>query len=256
MTSLAEVIGALAPTGDGGWRAMVPEGWLQGRTAYGGLSAALALHAAKATEGDLPPLRSMHVAFVGPVSGEATARARLLRRGRNAAFVEAEVSGEAGVGARATLVFMTARESAVDFIADPGPVPPTPGDDDPRLPTPPQVAFFGNFEMVALPPEHPAEWRRWARLRERDGLDPEVELAALADALPPAALVLLGRPAAVSSLTWQMDVVGPLDTRDGWRLLTTTGEHAHAGFSSQRMSIRDADGAAVAAQMQAVGVFA
>ena len=45
MTSLKQAIDALEPT-EGGWRGTVPENWLQGRTAYGGFSAALALHAA------------------------------------------------------------------------------------------------------------------------------------------------------------------------------------------------------------------
>ena len=47
MTSLPEVLAALQPIADG-WRGAVPDTWLQGRTAYGGFSAALALHAAPA----------------------------------------------------------------------------------------------------------------------------------------------------------------------------------------------------------------
>ena len=46
MISLRQAIDALQPTEDG-WRGTVPENWLQGRTAYGGFSAALALHAAQ-----------------------------------------------------------------------------------------------------------------------------------------------------------------------------------------------------------------
>ena len=41
MTPLRDVIAGLEPI-EGGWRGTVPDGWLQGRTAYGGFSAALA----------------------------------------------------------------------------------------------------------------------------------------------------------------------------------------------------------------------
>jgi acyl-CoA thioesterase len=88
MTSLAQAIAALEPTATG-WRGTVPANWLQGRTAYGGFSAALALHAAKAAVPDLPPLRSALIAFIGPLSGTVEVSATLLRRGRNAAFVQA-----------------------------------------------------------------------------------------------------------------------------------------------------------------------
>lgn len=120
MTALREVIAGLEPI-EGGWRAHVPEGWLQGRTAYGGLSAALALHAAMASDDDLPPLRSALVAFIGPLSGAITIRATRLRRGRNAAFVQADVESEAGLGLRATFVFMGTVPSAVDHHAGAAP---------------------------------------------------------------------------------------------------------------------------------------
>ena len=42
MTALARIIDALEPDG-AGWRGAIPATWLQGRTAYGGLSTALAL---------------------------------------------------------------------------------------------------------------------------------------------------------------------------------------------------------------------
>ena len=105
MTALADILSAAIPI-DGGFRMTIPADWLQGRTAYGGLSSAMALHAAKASDVDLPPLRSALVAFVGPLSGEVTVTAERLRRGRNAAFIEATIRSEKGIGYRATFVFM------------------------------------------------------------------------------------------------------------------------------------------------------
>ena len=61
--------------------AHIADDWLQGRTAYGGASAAVALMAAKTAYPDLPPLRSVQIAFVGPLAGDVTATPALLRRG-------------------------------------------------------------------------------------------------------------------------------------------------------------------------------
>ena len=95
------------------------------------------------------------------------------------------------------------------------------------------------------------------RLKDRDGLHPMVELMAVADCLPPVALKLLGRPAPVSSMTWQLNLLGDAPTtEDGWWLLQATSDYARAGNSSQRMAIWAADGTPVAEQMQSVAVFA
>ncbi len=257
MTTLGEALAALEPLDGGGWRGNVPDNWLQGRTAYGGFSAALALHAAKASDTDLPPLRSAQVAFVGPLSGAITVTAQRLRRGRNAAFVQADVASEAGLGLRATFVFMAPLASQVDHSTGTAPDVPVPAPDATPVRSPSGVAFAQNFAFVERrDPDRPvAEWLRWGRLQEREGLDPEVELIAMADALPPSALRIVGRAAPVSSMTWLMNVLAPPVTRDGWWLLRATSDHARDGFSSQAMAIWNADGRPIAEQTQGVAVF-
>lgn len=256
MTSLPEIIAAAEPIA-GGFRAAVPEGWLQGRTAYGGLSAALALHAAMKVDADLPPLRSAQVAFVGPLSGEVAVRATPLRRGRNAAWVRAEVEGEGGPGLSATFVFMAAIESALAHDAGEAPRFPPPGPDAETSPGIASLPFTQNMEWFDRPDGlGAAEWLRWVRLRERAGLHPAVELMAVADALPPAAIRLVGRQVPLSSMTWQMNLLRPPETRDGWWLLRADTDHARAGHSSQRMQVWNADRVAAAEGTQSVAIFA
>ncbi|MFX8098522.1 acyl-CoA thioesterase domain-containing protein, partial [Acinetobacter baumannii] len=55
MTPLADILAGAVAEGDS-WRLTIPADWMQGRTTYGGLSSAIALHAAQACEPDLPPL--------------------------------------------------------------------------------------------------------------------------------------------------------------------------------------------------------
>lgn len=255
MTTLKQAIDALVAV-EGGWRGQVPDNWLQGRTAYGGFSAALALHAAQVSDDDLPPLRSAQVSFIGPLLGEILIRASRLRRGRNAAFVQVDVESEAGLGLRATFVFMATMPSQLDHVVGAAPAFPMPGPETTTYRGHPAVAFSRNFDFLDQPDGAPSEWLRWARLAEREGLDPMVELICIADSLPPAALKLIGGFAPVSSMTWLLNVLGPQpQTRDGWWLLRATTDYARAGNSSQRMAIWNSDGAAVGDQMQSVAVF-
>ncbi len=114
MTPIADILAAGMPI-EGGFRTMIPADWLQGRTSYGGLSSALALHAAQGVEPDLPPLRSAQIAFIGPLSGEVSITATRLRRGRNAAFIQADIVSDVGLGYRATFVFMSDQPSRIEL---------------------------------------------------------------------------------------------------------------------------------------------
>lgn len=256
MTALADILAGATPV-DGGFRAGVPADWLQGRTAYGGLSSALALHAAQASDTDLPPLRSALVAFVGPLAGEVTVEAKRLRRGRNAAFVDTTITSDAGLGYRATFVFMADIQSSIAYDASAAATHRPPAADA-KLYTGPSEFFTGNFNFLDLKEHTPsAAWLRWARLRERDGLDPEVAMLAVADALPPAAYALHRGQGTMSSLTWIVNVLVPRPTTtDGWWLLETRTERAIGGYSSQRMTMWNSDGVPVADAMQGVAVFA
>lgn len=261
MTSLKEILDGLTPLGDGpGWRGEIPDGWLQGRTAYGGLSAAIALHCAMQSDTDLPPLRSAQVSFIGPLSGPILVTAHRLRRGKNAAFIQADIESEAGLGLRCTFVFMRAIESEVDYATTTVPDFKQPGSEEKTFKGNPHVAFTQNFEFLDRrdgPNLLPAEWLRWTRLNEREGLDPMVELLAIGDCLPPAALRLLGRNVPMSSMTWILNVLGPApSTEDGWWLLRSNADYAKAGSSSQQMGIWNSAGEMVAEQMQSVAVFA
>lgn len=257
MTPVRDLLARAIPTGSG-IRLTIPGDWLQGRTTYGGLSAALALHAAQGIEPDLPPLRSAQIAFIGPLAGEVRVTATKLRRGRTAAFIQADVASEAGLGLRATFVFMADQPSRIDLagrLASPL-RPPEPGT---KLYTGPDGFFTGNFDFLDLRDEAKgeAEWLRWARLRDHDGLDPMVQLMAVGDALPPAAFKLLGKePAPISSLTWIVNLLTPAPvTTDGWWLLSAVSDHARHGCSSQVMTMWNADGQPVARGMQSVAIF-
>ncbi|MDT8757827.1 thioesterase family protein [Sphingomonas psychrotolerans] len=256
MTPIADLLAAAERT-DAGFRTAIPADWMQGRTAFGGLSAALALQAALDVEPDLPPLRSVQIAFIGPLAGAVTITAAKLRRGRNAAFIQSDVASDAGLGLRATFVFMAELASVIEHDqARRASVAPPAADD--QLYTGPDNFFTGNFNFFDPKLKlGPAEWMRWARLRARDGLHPMVELIAIGDALPPGAFKLAGqRQTPLSSLNWQINFLTPEPaTQDGWWLLNAAADTARRGYSSQHMSIWNSAGEPIAEAMQGVAIF-
>ena len=257
--SLPQTLAAAHPI-DGGFTATIPEVWMQGRTSYGGFSAALALVAAQQLADDLPPLRSAQISFVGPLAGAVEVRARMLRRGRNASWVSAEVISEAGVGLTATFVFMGPVESSTLHLNN---IPPPAGlirpEDAAPFPEGRGPTFAAQFDRGFAVPRTEAkvpELNWWIRLKDGEGLDPMVALLLLADALPPGVMPLMEAWSPVSSMTWLVNLLTPLpQTRDGWYLLRAAGNYAEKGCSSQDMAIWNTDGEAIAVGMQAIAIF-
>jgi hypothetical protein len=228
--------------------------WLQGRTAYGGASAAIALTAVKAAFPDLPPLRSVQIAFVGPLSGDVNAVPTLLRRGKNSAFIGCDITSVDGVGLRALFLFMASRDSMITYPAPTAPPCAPPGKDivdTSRL----GPGFIERFTLsIAARPT--AGFLRWARLKDREGLDPETELVAIADALPPAAMALATQWGPISTTAWQLNMLTDTpQTDDGWWLLEAVTTHAEHGSSSQTMTIWNRNGYPVATATQSVALF-
>lgn len=240
-----------------GFDVVIPDSWQQGRTAYGGVSAALAYEAARRAGEDLPPLRSAQISFIGPLSGRVSVTAKLERQGRNAAFVSASVTGEGGIGLSAMFVFMRPMESQVSFTDGdlPDLVPPFEAKEIPAGTGP---SFAQNFEGEPIDftaGRGGADIRRWFRLKDRHGLDPMTELVLMGDGLPPAAMAVMKTRAPISSLTWIFNVLRPPETRDGWWLLRAASDHAKDGASSQDMSVWNANGSLIARGMQSIALF-
>ncbi|OYY70566.1 thioesterase family protein [Sphingomonas sp. 28-63-12] len=256
MTPIADILAAATPTPTG-FTTMIPADWMQGRTSYGGISSAIALHAAQQSEPDLPPLRSAQISFIGPLAGEITVTATKLRRGRTAAFIQADIVSAAGLGLRATFVFMASQPSKIDFdqrppVTHPYPTPET------KVFTGPEAFFINNFNFLDLKDGLGAgELLRWARLRATAGLDPMVQMLAIADALPPAVARLFdGGFPPVSSVTWIVNMLTDAPaTIDDWWLLSAKSDFARNGCSSQTMRVWNAKGQLMAEGMQSVALF-
>jgi acyl-CoA thioesterase len=118
----SEAMQSVTRHGDG-WQATVSEDWLQGRSAFGGLQAALALRAMRELVPADMPLRALQVTFIAPVpAGSVAIRAELLRAGRSAIQVEASLCDGEQTLCRLLGVFGSARPSVLDFQPEQSPI--------------------------------------------------------------------------------------------------------------------------------------
>ena len=260
-TSFSELIGGANVSGEK-VAFHIPEDWMQGRTTYGGLSAALCLETTNLTFSDLPPLRSALVSFIGPAGGDVTGEARILRKGKSVTFVEADIIGEKGLATRTVFAFGAGRDSLFDTTFTPKPPLKSPDLCEPYIPEGFGPAFSQRFESRLVSGARPYagsdchDHYIWVRHREPN-TDSIAALIAIADMPPPAVMPMLKELAAISSMTWMMNIVTEKPTtKDGWWLLQSRAESAIAGYSSQDMLVWNVDGDLVIAGRQSVAVFA
>src|SRR3546814_19988267 len=91
--------------------AHIDDGWMQGRTAYGGISSAVALAATMALHPTDTPLRYAQLSFVGPVGGDCTVTTREFRRSQSSQFVHACVASDMGVCTLPVFAFSRKRQT-------------------------------------------------------------------------------------------------------------------------------------------------
>jgi len=255
---LASVAGSQAPARS----VEIPPTWMQGRTAYGGLTAALCLEAAIPLSDGLP-VRAVQVAFVGPVNGTVTCRPEVLRRGKNTVFVSVRMTGEDGILAEAIMTFGAARTSALDFAHLAPPDVPGPEASSSCFRAPGAgPAFAANFDMrlaAGNPPmsgSKEADMSIWMRHRDETAPDDAVALLALADAPPPAAMSMLTEFGRISSMTWMAEFLTETITTDArWFLARHTAQTARNGYSSQQMTMWNRAGDPVMIGRQTIAVF-
>jgi acyl-CoA thioesterase len=261
LTGFSRVIAALDQQDDH-FAIELPSDWLQGRTAYGGLSAALCLQATLRTFPNLPPLRSAQFSFVGPATGVLRVAASMLRQGKSTAFTGADLQGESGLAARATFCFGAERSLAFDHANVPRPMGAALDASASYYDWPTKPNFMNHFEgrlAAGARPGTPGarpEMLVWLRHRDGETDGGLVSLLALADALPPASTILFPKPAPISTMTWSIDMLDAAPaSANGWWLVQCTAETARHGYSAQRTLIWSPDGRPILAARQTIAIF-
>ena len=243
----SEVLAA-GTTTDGVWSTTVTEDWLQGRSLFGGIQAALALRAMRRLVPPEVPLRVLQTTFVAPVpAGRVAVQSRVLRTGKNVTQVEARIVDKSETAALIVGVFGQARPSKVEVVPRAEVVRDEVGADGTGAPG---VAFAQHFDLRRLRGDRLVSGSRRTdavlEIGMKDGGAPVTEehVVAIADAPPPLALAFLDTPAFGSSVTWTLEM---LDTRlsalslDGWQLHIDLAA-ARDGYTSQSVLVCAAGG--------------
>ena len=170
-------------------------------------------------EGKVPPLRSLTTNFVAPVTpGEVTIESALLRQGSNVTQCEARVIQEGRVAAVSFAGFGAARRSDVRIH---------PHARMPQMPDPFDVRTLGHkagrdpeflqhMELRLVDGDRPfsgssrSSFSGWMRFREPRPVLGGEHLVALIDAWPVPALQRLRQPAAASTVSWTLEIVGDM----------------------------------------------
>jgi acyl-CoA thioesterase len=259
-SALLAAIGAASST----YHVDIPEDWQQGRTTFGGLTAALCLAAVERTWTDLPPLRSAQFTFVGPAGGAVEMTPRLLRRGKSSVFAAVELSAGGGLATHAVLSFNAGRESQYSYRARTAPKVPPPGTTEaffrsgkPRF-TQHFEGFVAGGQKLVSGAETP-ELVVWVRHRDPNAMASLPGLIALGDTLPVAAYTMLTAPVPASSITWSVEMVDAAAALrapgDAWYLLRSGGEDVRDGYSVQDMALWAQDGTLIMLARQTVAIF-
>lgn len=252
----------------------ISEDWLQGRSAFGGLQAALALVAMRRLTGVAAPLRVLQTTFIAPVpGGTVSLSARVLRAGKSVTHVESRI--EDGSGAVLALfvgVFGAGRPSSINVTMAAPPLPEKGPDGLKDLPWFAGVApnFIQHYAMRWAQGGWPFSntpgptTRIWLRGRdeapspERFGEHAaELALVALTDAIPSPAISWLKMPAPASSLTWTLELIEPVAAPGEafWRIDSEI-HAAKDGYIAQTAIVHDPQNRPVALSRQSVVIFA
>ncbi|GMV31713.1 MAG: hypothetical protein AMXMBFR59_38380 [Rhodanobacteraceae bacterium] len=242
----------------------VGDDWLQGRSVFGGLQAAVAVAAMRTLAPDLP-LRTLQMTFIAPVpAGTVRAVAAQLRSGKNTQHLQARIEDENGeLLALVIGVFGSGRASRVqrEPAIDRG------GDFRTASPLPflPGVTpnFMQHFNVTlrdgALPfANRPVQANRFALDLRDEGATTEWHLLAIADFVPPVALSWMDSVVPGSSLTWMLELLADdyaTQPLSGWTVDADLVA-ARDGYTSQSTWIVAPDGRAVALSRQSMVVFA
>ena len=210
-----------APAGDGRFSIDVPDGWQQGRGAFGGLVLAMMVRAVEAAVADpVRVLRSLSGQIVGPVQpGPADLAVEVLRAGSGVTTVAARLVQGADVQAHAVVTLGKSRSTFDAAVRLPSPSPTSWRDRSPApvsLPLAPTFAQHVEFWPISgLPFSGQApEVTGWVRLRRPGRRRDAALVVALIDSYWPAFLATASAPRPAATLTFSLETVADLDQLD------------------------------------------
>lgn len=247
----------------------IPEGWLQGRTLYGGLAAAMMMQKAIFSIADPnKQILSSSVTFVGPIEQtKVRLTAEILREGKSVTTIEVRLWQNNAVQSILIASFGVARESSI--VVKQEAQAPDYASPDSLFKIPAQYGMpecYNNFEVVwsdlNLPctgSNHPdfGGWCRFNVEKQTNRSFETADLMAIFDIWPPGVLPMFKQLAPASSLTWTVTYIHPVQQYlHDWFKYKVFTDYAADGYATEHAHLWDAQNRLIAIARQTVTVFA
>ncbi len=270
MASIDQVFEPLLKRQDS-YQVLVSDNWSQGRTLYGGITAALVYQALENEISDGRPIRSVQCNFVGPLRANhpIEIRTRLLRTGGNVTMLTGEALQDGQVGVFMQASFGVARDSSLN----------QPNVEDHRLPDPAEFEpfaseavshpmlppCFGNFDMALrqgtrfFRGSEDSDLHGWCRFNQagKPAAMSNAFLIALLDCWPPTMFQMLDAPAQGSTMSWSIEFIKPTTlSPDDWLACVCEAYHVQDGYGHEEAKFWDPQGNLVAIARQVLTIFA
>ncbi len=250
----------------------IPANWGQGRTVYGGLTAALIYQCLQQqVQADRPdehrPIRYFNLSFIGPLLANEPIRFEVerLRAGRSATQLIAYVKQADQICVIAQACFGIERESTIHVTAPQTHDMPLPKRANFIPPIPKVVPRFLRHVDIKLQAGRMPFMRSktdflhgWMRFSQAPSSFTDAHLIALIDAWPCTVLQQLKKPAAASTMNWNLEFTQTATAPQAhdWLAYQATTAHAAAGYVFGDAHVWNQAGELLALSRQTVGVFA
>jgi acyl-CoA thioesterase II len=240
--------------------------WSQGRTVYGGVSAAMLYASVKPYIDEDRVLRSMSTNFVGPlISNEPfSISVEIVRSGKNVSQLQSRAIQNGKVCVLSQLCFGAARPSKVEVI----------NTDKHNLSLPTKAKYFPpipklvpsflkHFDLCIQEGGAPflgsksSHYYGWMRYKTPPMEINEAHIIGLIDVWPPTLLQMLKWPAPASTVSWNLEFIYPhreILTTD-WFAYKAETRQASCGYGHTEATIWDTQGEVVAISRQTVAIF-
>ena len=242
-----------------------PANWCQGRTAFGGISAAMLYTAMRNKIASDREILSLSTNFVGPLIADTPFDISLtiLREGKNTTQIEARITQNEKVAVIALACFAIKRDSNV-IVENKQSCPLSPVNENNLIPyiegiTPQFFQHMSfNIQKGAMPfsKAKDGELAGWMRLKETPSSVTTAHILALTDAWPPAQLQMFSKPAPASSMSWYIEFLPhkPL-AADAWLAFDAFTHHSRDGYACEEANIYTQSGELIAMSRQTVALF-
>lgn len=242
-----------------------PTHWCQGRTAFGGLSAAMLYRAMKNKITDDREIRSLSTNFVGPLLANTpfNIEVETLREGKSATQFVAKAIQRGQVAVIATACFAKDRASKVSILPTITTTLPSP-DAEQIMPFQEGVtpAFFQHMAINVTQGAEPFsssnthQLAGWIKLKTTPTHFSKEHIIALTDAWPPTALQMYTQVAPASSMSWYLEFLPhqPLN-REQWLGFEAFSHHSAHGYCVEEANLFAQSGELIALSRQTVALF-